>query len=450
MDDDASLPEDGVADGRHELISRESLFEQVWARPMLRVAEQYGVSSSYLTRVCVELRVPRPPPGYWTQVSFGRVLERPELPVARTGDVLSWCPGAAIGNAEREAKKSEQRGGAPQAKRAKALSESRSRSPPPVSKLHPLLHNVKPLFLKTRVTDNGLLRPYKRLLVDVSASKEHLDEALELANSIFCALTGRGHRVALGAAYPQMKRADVVTREAPTKNRFLHQAWAPDRPTVLYLGAAAIGLALFEITEDVDTVYANGGYVRVSELTLSQQRQFVGPHHWTSKAEVPSGRFCVLAYCPTSTRVQWSKRWSETNGAKLSTRISTIVKELEASVPELMAQIEVARLQQERDQQEWAEKQRMWREQSERDRQDKAHKAARQELLEAIAVWNEAKQVEAYFDDVLLAVQELEGNERKALMDRVAQARALVGESRALDSLKRWKSVSERLTAPDR
>lgn len=45
-------------------VSREALYEIVWDAPMLKVAARFGVSSSYMARVCTLLNVPRPERGY--------------------------------------------------------------------------------------------------------------------------------------------------------------------------------------------------------------------------------------------------------------------------------------------------------------------------------------------------------------------------------------------------
>lgn len=78
-------------------LSREQLYELVWKEPMLHIAERLGVSSSYMARVCTELRVPRPPRGYWAQLEVGKAQERPSLPPALPGDVESWTVGSTIG-----------------------------------------------------------------------------------------------------------------------------------------------------------------------------------------------------------------------------------------------------------------------------------------------------------------------------------------------------------------
>ena len=72
------------------MISREELYELVWSMPMVKVAEHFKVSGSYMARVCSVLRVPRPERGYWAKLAVGKALEKPPLPEAQPGDQLSW------------------------------------------------------------------------------------------------------------------------------------------------------------------------------------------------------------------------------------------------------------------------------------------------------------------------------------------------------------------------
>src|SRR5437870_6863997 len=72
-------------------VTRDHLYEQVWARPVRTVAAEYGVSSAALARICKRLNVPRPPRGYWAELKWGKpVVLRPPLPEARAGDQLEW------------------------------------------------------------------------------------------------------------------------------------------------------------------------------------------------------------------------------------------------------------------------------------------------------------------------------------------------------------------------
>jgi hypothetical protein len=50
---------------------------------MLKVAAQFGVSSSYLARVCTLLYVPRPERGYWAKLAVGKASKQPALPDPR-------------------------------------------------------------------------------------------------------------------------------------------------------------------------------------------------------------------------------------------------------------------------------------------------------------------------------------------------------------------------------
>src|SRR6185437_14057174 len=61
--------------------------------PMLKVGARFGVSSSYMARVCSALNVPRPERGYWAKKAVGKAPAVPALPDARPGDQLAWSPG---------------------------------------------------------------------------------------------------------------------------------------------------------------------------------------------------------------------------------------------------------------------------------------------------------------------------------------------------------------------
>jgi hypothetical protein len=44
-------------------VTREELYALVWSEPMVRVAERFDVSSSYMARICTLMNVPRPERG---------------------------------------------------------------------------------------------------------------------------------------------------------------------------------------------------------------------------------------------------------------------------------------------------------------------------------------------------------------------------------------------------
>jgi hypothetical protein len=207
-----------------------------------------------------------------------------------------------------------------------------------VSKSHELLTGIKPLFLKTRKVENGILRPFKRLLVDVLASEAKLDDALHAAQILFDALDRRGFHVGLAPVGEQLRRAGVELLDKPAGRNHYRAIWAPERPTVVYVDGTAIGLTLFEMTEEVEVVYVNGSYLPVRDLSDLQLRRYTGSHHWRTKRENASGRFCLQAYCPSG-YVAWTRRWQETKAGAFREMVPTIVGELEGVAPDLARQL---------------------------------------------------------------------------------------------------------------
>lgn len=55
-------------------VDRKTLYEEVWKEPMTKVAARYGVSSSFLARVCVRPNVPRPARGHYTKLRYGKAI----------------------------------------------------------------------------------------------------------------------------------------------------------------------------------------------------------------------------------------------------------------------------------------------------------------------------------------------------------------------------------------
>ncbi len=65
-------------DDRRDGCGRDELYDIVWSEPMMHAAKRFGVSGSYLARVCTMLNVPRPPQGYWANWRLAR-LNHPRL-----------------------------------------------------------------------------------------------------------------------------------------------------------------------------------------------------------------------------------------------------------------------------------------------------------------------------------------------------------------------------------
>jgi len=69
-----------MGDASSRKYDRKTLYEQVWAEPVQKVAKVYGISGRGLAKVCARLRVPVPPRGYWARVRNGHKARKPPLP----------------------------------------------------------------------------------------------------------------------------------------------------------------------------------------------------------------------------------------------------------------------------------------------------------------------------------------------------------------------------------
>ena len=53
-------------------LTRQQLYEMVWAEPVTRVAAKVGLSDRGLAKLCARYDIPVPGRGYWARKAFGR------------------------------------------------------------------------------------------------------------------------------------------------------------------------------------------------------------------------------------------------------------------------------------------------------------------------------------------------------------------------------------------
>lgn len=66
-------------------VTREELHTLVWQKPMIRLAEEFGVSGNGLAKICDRLDVPYPPRGYWAKKEAGKPVVSFRLPARTDG-----------------------------------------------------------------------------------------------------------------------------------------------------------------------------------------------------------------------------------------------------------------------------------------------------------------------------------------------------------------------------
>jgi hypothetical protein len=419
------------------VITREELYELVWSTPMIKVAEKFEVSGSYLARVCTELRVPRPEAGYWAKLAVGKAPQRPALPEPLSGDPVVW---------------SRTDDGLPAPTVPKPRPTPRPRIPRParpVTGTHGLIRGAKEHFLAGRkVDDDHHLKPYKKLLVDVTASRSGLDKALGFANDLFNALESAGHRVVIAPPDAQFWREHIDEREVPPKKERRNdpygydRLWSPYRPTVTYVDSVAFGLAVIEMSESVEMRYVNGKYIRESEYVPPKNKRH-HDHTWTSTRDLPSGRMRLIVYAPYRS-VSWSTSFQEKKARSLTQDIRQIVKSIETEVAPIIEKLQEADRQAEIRRLERVAEEERRRQEEDRRRESQSIKDSHDQLEQVIQAWSKVVSLEQFFQGVEHRAQTLPDAERQAVLERLRLAREFIGTQDPLDFFRGWKTPLER------
>jgi hypothetical protein len=405
---------------------------------MTKLAERFDVSGTYMARICSVLRVPRPPRGYWAKLAVGKAPEPESLPQAEPGDQLTWSKDGDLG-------------GLPP---PKPLVVARVRVPRigrPVTGTHGLIRDAKSHFETGRKIDEGEhLKPFKKLLVDVTVSKAALDKALAFANALFNALESAGHRVVLASNDAPLGRdwQEIDEHEIPPKKKRdrydnYSRLWSPHRPTVVYIGDIAIGLAIIEMTASIQLRYVNGKYIPEADYVPPKASRHHIDTSWTTTKDLPCGRLRLIAYSPYS-RVSWSHRWQEVKGSSLTQELPSIVQGVEAAADILIAklaeagrQAEIARQRQLRE-----EEARRWEEDARRIQ--KSIQDSKDHPLKIIGSWSEVTRLEQFFEGVSERAAGVPAARRIEVEERLKLAREFIGTQDPLDFFLSWKTPTER------
>ncbi len=313
--------------------------------------------------------------------------------------------------------------------RAQKISRSRSNQ-------HSLTIGAKEHFESGRLSEEGgYLKPAKKLLIDLAVTKHTLDKSLSFANNLFVTLEESGHRVVIAPPNERFTREKVDERESPGKGYHFNSLWSPMRETVAYIGTVAIGLTIFELSEEVEVRYVNGEYVREKDYVAPKRSKHFS---WTTTKFFPTGRLCLQAYSPYPV-ASWKKVWKEATIAKgLSSQIKNIVAELEGAAVEISHLVEEGMRRQEIEHKRWEAQQEIWRREQEERRVAEAIKKSKVDLKNIIERWAETNRVEQFFLEVERHASNLEEGERGKILERLRHARELIGSKDALDHFLGW------------
>lgn len=187
---------------------REELYRKVWEQPLLKVAEEYGVSAVALGKTCRKLSVPVPGRGYWAKIAHGHAgSEKRPLPKVDKVPVLYRSP------VERKRPAISDQND-PDFSAINRLLSSGALNPPVLeaSARPPALirHTASLLRSRSRKDEHGILLPREPGGLDVKVSEGMLERVLRVMTQVVAVLGRQGYSVEISE---QGRTAAIINGE---------------------------------------------------------------------------------------------------------------------------------------------------------------------------------------------------------------------------------------------
>lgn len=367
-------------------ITRRDLYDAVWERPIVKIAEEFSTHSSAIVDACERMGVPRPTAGHWSRVSLGRPDARPELP-AHTGvlevDLLPRAP----------------RTGVRRASTSKIAAPAHVVAPVAV---HPLVDASRKVLEEAKVDERGILSPpASRRCLQVNVSPAQLPRALRVWERLLASLPA--------------VNAEVDVR----KGERVFETW-------LKVEGESFRATLEE-------------RVRVGEIPPTpEEKKRLYP--WSARGTptyTPTGELTFRLHGLDGTGAR--QNWADSASAKLDDKAADIAPALAAAAMVVKARREeAARKQREREEQQRIEE--------ERRKEQQRQQALVDQMFQMRRQWAAAKELREFVQAVEAAVPEVDRDE--AFLDWLDLARWYADQIDPL--ARPAAAVKEKLLNPDR
>jgi hypothetical protein len=176
-------------------VSREALYEQVWSRPMTKVAADYGVTGTALKKTCDRHHIPTPERGYWAKLEYGKPVNKEALPPLAEPNLaqvrIAGSPELHLSPSVREAKE----------KARDRLDKHAAANPPLVAVSEPTPSIVEPPSLaatrraisKGRPDDQGFASARSRGVVPLKIAPASVERGIRILSQLFALAETQGH-----------------------------------------------------------------------------------------------------------------------------------------------------------------------------------------------------------------------------------------------------------------
>ncbi len=172
-----------------KLANRTELYEQVWSKPMIKLAVEYGLSDNGLRKICKKLKVPMPKAGYWQKIQHGIPINRVPLP--------DFDGKADVEIKQNDKTEQTQRLDLPAEIASEYLPENKIHVSKALDKPHPFIQSLKKdLNRREKYLQKGMIWSH-RGEIHVHVAPESVDRALRILDALIKALEKRGRKVIL-------------------------------------------------------------------------------------------------------------------------------------------------------------------------------------------------------------------------------------------------------------
>jgi len=187
----------------YEFWDRDSLYEEVWATPMAKLAKKYGISDVGLAKVCRKLAIPVPGRGYWAKKEVGQTVQKLPLPALKEPVRLyKPTPKPEPPKIEEYTTPDER------AQVAKVIERDAQLILKRGSMSHPLIVQARDILGRSNRDGHDLLWTDEPCL-DISVSKAALPRALRLAAGLITALEEEGFKIAVKKGHKEKTTATL-------------------------------------------------------------------------------------------------------------------------------------------------------------------------------------------------------------------------------------------------
>ena len=256
-------------------VSREALYDQVWATPMTKVAKEYGISDVALAKICKKLNVPYPGRGYWRRKETGKTVKQKALPPNQDPSKQQVTIHRTIRAEMTLSEDVVQRIAAEQAP------GQTIEVPERLGKTHRLISGQLTTWRSASVDEYGAIQSGTLRQLNIRVSPQALSRALRIMNTLFCALETRGYPVGNQEGYRKTLGVRINDEpvefgleekfqriELPQDPKRRSSPWSYPRHEYRYVATGILTLKINEWVDGVQKSWSDGKTARL-ETTLN-------------------------------------------------------------------------------------------------------------------------------------------------------------------------------------